>query len=189
MRERVNEKEHPKEMKHHFRWSITLLTAVYLLGVPVANSSQSGPANRPGGEAAYRASTETPCGEWGAWKPTHWKGLKYRLKCECEPATDQGVQKYSWNVELRNSYPQTLHLRVELTESNKPPDDLRPDASVFGGAFDLEPHQEGNEEEEQKINFTWSLLKTPCGGSITVWIGRIRLGAYDSPYLKPDNTL
>ena len=174
-------------MKRYSSASIILIMALYFLCVPVANSSQTGPANRPGGEAAYRATPGTPCGEWGTWKSTHWKGLDYRLKCECDSALDQEVQKYSWNVELRNRYSQTLHLCVELTELDRTPDDLRPDAKVFGGSFDLEPHKQGNEEEEQKINFTWSLLKTPCGGAITVWIGRVRLGAYDGPYLKGDN--
>ena len=83
----------------------------------------------------------------------------------------------------------SLFAIAELTESNTPPEDLRPDDSMFGGALDVEPHKPGNEEAEQKINFTSSLLKTSCGGAITVWVGRVRLGGYDSTFLKPDNPM
>jgi|SRR5215813_1669523 len=118
---------------------------------------------------------------WGTWKPTRWKNIDYRLRCECEPNKSERPTRYMWWVQFQSRYPQRVNLSYDLVEKDVP----HPD---FHNRWHYSSEPIKGRRDERGDN--WFLLKTPCNGNVTLWLGQLVLGNDDDlngPFITPDN--
>lgn len=119
---------------------------------------------------------------WSNWQPTRWQNIDYRLRCECESNKSERPVRYMWWVQFQSRYPQRVNLSYDLTEKDTSHRQFQNSWHFSGGT------QIKGRRDERGDN--WFLLKTPCNGSVTIWLGQLVLGDDDNlegPFINYDN--
>jgi len=107
---------------------------------------------------------------WGPWNTTScYKGIQWRVRYN-RKTTIKG--KHEWGLEIRNRYTSKLYLSWELLEQGKK-------LAKFRWRTNIKPGQK---------MYRHYMLTTPRGGTVTFWVGNVRIGSKDvGAYRKCDN--
>ena len=130
-----------------------------------------------GSEVLARPARGGTCNEWGPWSQVpQWKGLDYRLRCECGTGADyRGEHVYTWYVKFRNRYQEPISFAFFLADSEF--------AKPRGGGG----RQTLKAQESEWGPGSFEFVRSNCGETVWVGVGKVRFGEDNGPYAKPNN--